>query len=234
MIFQLLLLAQGVDIISVKPGDVDGSHLDEGRSCHNISLGDDVIGHARQDIEAASHAGEAVWKITIRQEVPGRSFKMRDEFVVRQANLLPISLISERGSNREASGWQRVSIAYDGGFITGTRETRGGIVPIRERTETPVWDGNLWGLLFASLPLAPGARFEIPMWQYDKDFGLFQVRVAGSGPVSTPNGTEQAWLLEAGADPDRLVRYVMSKEDLNELSYEAGPMRQALSSNCRL
>lgn len=70
MILQLLLLAQGIDIISVKPSDVDGSCLEEGRSCYDVSLGDDVIGHAQQDIEAASHDGEAVWKITIRRSCP--------------------------------------------------------------------------------------------------------------------------------------------------------------------
>lgn len=159
---------------------------------------------------------------------------MRDDIVVRQADLLPISLVSERGTNRDAPAWQRVSITYDENRIEGTRETRGSIVPIRVKTQDSVWDGNLWGPLFASLPLAPGARFRVPMWQYDKGFGAFQVKVAGSGPISSPNGTEQAWLLEAGTDPERLARYAISTDSLKELSYGAGPMRQALSSNCPL
>lgn len=194
MFLELLLLAQGVGAIAIRPNDVDGSHLEEGRSCYDILLG--------------------------------------DEFVVRQSDLLPISLISERGTDRYAPAWQRITISYERDWIRGTRETTGGIVPILVRSSSPVWDGNLWGPLFASLPLAESSQFVVPLWQYDKGFGQFEVRVAGTGPVSHPAGTEQAWLLEVGIYPDRLTRYAISRSSREELSYKAGPMRKVKSGDC--
>ena len=73
--------------------------------------------------------------------------------------MLPISLISERGTDRDAPAWQRITISYEGDWIRGTRETTGGIVPILVRSSSPVWDGNLLG---ASICIAAlGGKFSI-------------------------------------------------------------------------
>ena len=121
MFLEFLLLAQNTDPSTVQPVDVDGSHLEEGRICYDIFLGGDRVGRTIQTVEATRHDGEQVWNITIHQSLPARSFEMRDEFVVRQSNLLPISLISERGTDRDAPAWQRITISYEGDWIRGTR-----------------------------------------------------------------------------------------------------------------
>ncbi|MBH5321318.1 hypothetical protein [Aurantiacibacter sediminis] len=164
--------------------------------------------------------------------MPARSFEMRDEFFVDRGSLLPISLVSERGEDRNAESWQRISVTYQDGRISGTRETKGGVLPIDVLTSVPVWDGNLWGPLFASLPLASGAEFTVPIWQYDNGFGEFEIEVSGSGPYSTHEGTEPAWFVEAGTSPNRRSRYVFSQANFLELASGAGPLRQEISQSC--
>jgi len=39
---------------------------------------------------------------------------------------------------------------------------------------------NLWGVTFAALPLRERGTYTLPLWQYDKGFGTFTVRVLGS------------------------------------------------------
>jgi len=206
--------------------------LREGRTCYDILLRDEKIGATVQTIEAVTEELTPAWKITIHQTVPSRSFEMRDEFLVGRSSLLPISVVSERGGYRNAPGWQRVSVEYQGSRITGTRKTKGGVLPINVRTSSPRWDGNLWGPLFASLPLDAGSDFTIPIWQYDKGLGEFDVQVSGSGPYSTSEGTVEAWFFEAGTSPDQRSRYVFSQASFEELASGSGPMRQAISQSC--
>ena len=97
---------------------------------------------------------------------------------------------------------------------------------------SPVWEGNLYGLTFASLPLTEGAHFTLPVWQYDKAFGEFSVTVTGSRIVETPSGAVDAWVLEAGADQSRLLTYLIAKDDHQELGYSSGPMSQAIGGDC--
>ena len=232
MFLQILLLIHAVSADPASPFEIDGNRLREGRACYDILLNDEKIGTTVQTIEAVEHGLAPAWKITIHQAVPARSFEMRDEFLVDRDSLLPISLVSQQGEDRNAQGWQLVSVMYEDDRIAGTRETRGGVLPIDVRTSAPVWDGNLWGPLFASLPLEAGADFTIPIWQYDNGFGEFRVEVSGSGPYSTYDGTEPSWFVEAGTSPERRSRYVFSQASFLELSSGAGPLRQELSQSC--
>ncbi|MEN3972993.1 hypothetical protein WJS89_09975 [Sphingomicrobium sp. XHP0235] len=231
MILQMLLAAQALAAQPTLPV-VDGMRLREGEVCYGIFSGDRRVGTTRQRVVPVTFSGAPAWQIVVHQRLSESSFEMRDVFLVDRATLRPMSLLSRRGADRQTPGWQQVAVDYRGDTIVGMRETGEGREPLAFEPARRVWDGNLWGLLFASLPLADNASFAVPMWQYDKGAGEFVVRVSGSETVQTRDGPVDAWIVEAGTDPERLARYEIAKKTRMELGYSAGPMRQSLEGTC--
>lgn len=212
---------------------MEGARLQAGSTCYAITVGDKPIGTTLQTIAASREAGRPVWDIVVHQKVGNGAFDMRDHFVLERDTLLPIRMDSQRGLDRSAKGWQRIAIRYDRRSIRGSRETTAGATPIAVPVTGPTWDGNLWGLTFAALPLAAGGTYALPFWQYDKGFGAFTARVTGSEDVDTPSGRVAAWIVEAGADPAKLARYRIAKATRQEIGYDAGPNGQRLGGICR-
>lgn len=232
MITIALMAAQAVSANAATSVEVDGNLLQPGRSCYAIVANGQTIGRTVQTITVISVESAPSWQIEVHQKLDNGTFELRDTFVVKRDTLQPVSLRSERGTDRNAPGWQRVTVKYADGFVTGSKETAGGIVPLLARVPDPVWDGNLWGLMFAGLPLRDGASFQIPFWQYDKGLGRFDLQVKGSQMVQTPGSPIDAWVVEAGTDPARTTRYLIGKDSRKELGYSAGPMEQVLQDDC--
>jgi hypothetical protein len=184
-------------------------------------------------VQAASNGRVPAWRIIVHQRLAGGRFELRDEFLVRRSDLRPISLNSRRGTRSAGAGWHEIQVRYGRQGITGTRAEPTGLKPISVALDGPVWEGNLWGITFAALPLKAGARFRLPFWQYDKGFGAFTVNVTGSEMVDTPAGKTDAWVVEAGDDPARLVRYLIAKRTRAELGYGRPDMRQRIGGDCR-
>jgi hypothetical protein len=92
-----------------------------------------------------------------------------------------------------------------------------------------LWDGNLWGLTIAALPLVQDAVFALLTWQYDKGMGALHVRVLGEGTVETSDCPVAAWLVDAGDDPAQSVRYQIAWAAGAELGYSGGGMAQRLA-----
>jgi len=212
---------------------MEGARLHAGSTCYAIVVNDKAIGTTLQTVAASREAGKPVWDIVVHQKVGKGAFDMRDHFVVDRQTLLPIRMDSQRGQERGEKGWHRVSIEYGPGRIHGTMETATGSSPIEVALSGPTWDGNLWGLTFAALPLKLGGTYAVPFWQYDKGFGTFTARVVGSEDVNTPSGKMAAWVVEAGADSARLARYRIAKATRQEIGYSAGPNGQRLGGVCR-
>jgi hypothetical protein len=211
---------------------MQGARLQPGTACYAILRAGAPMGATWQAITPGRQDGVDVWDIVVHQRLANGAFDMRDHFVVRRADLSPISLDSQRGTDKAARGWQKVAVRYAKDRITGSRETAAGLVAIDVPLDHRVWDGNLWGVTFAALPLADGASFSLPTWQYDKGFGAFTVRVTGGEAVQTTAGQTPAWALDAGDDPQHLARYRVGKSPRMELGYAAGPVSQTLGGDC--
>jgi hypothetical protein len=227
----LLLLAAlvGGDIT---PARMEGDRLRPGSVCYTMTADGKAMGTTAQTIAATRIGGRPVWDIVIHQKVANGVFDMRDHFVVDRRTLLPLHMDSQRGSVRTDRGWHRITIDYAKGRITGTRETATATTPIDVAADHPVWDGNLWGVTFAALPLRQGGRYTLPFWQYDKGFGQFTLQVVGRETVTTPSGRVAAWIVEAGDDPTHPMRYRIAHRPRQELGYVVGSHGQQLGGTC--
>ena len=219
----MLILLSALLAQTATPPAVDGNRLRAGVQCFALVREGAVIGATRQTVTATTANGQPAWDIVIHQLLGGGKFDMRDHFVLRRSDLTPIGLDSRR------SGVEHARVTYADGKITTVR-------PDKPATETAfagkIWDGNLWGLTFAALPLAEGAHFELPFYQYDKGLGSFVVDVVGSETVATPAGPVEAWTVELAAGASRKVRYQIGKADHAELGNVAGPFAQRLGGDC--
>lgn len=217
---------------SASPPSPEGSLLKAGSTCYTISNGDKPVGTTLQTITALRDRDKPVWDVVVHQKVGNGAFDMRDHFVVDRKTLLPIRMESQRGKERTERGWHRVAVEYGPRSIRGTKETAVGTTSIDVPLTGRVWDGNLWGVTFAALPLREGGTYTLPFWQYDQGFGTFTAHVAGSEPVETPTGKVEAWTVDAGTDPARLLRYRIAKAPRQELGYTAGEHAETIGGAC--
>jgi hypothetical protein len=197
---------------------VDGTRLHPGSVCYAIARGETVMGATLQTVMATNANGVPAWDIVIHQRV-GDKFDLRDHFVLRQRDLAPIAFDSRK------AGVEHVRVAYGPGKLVTTRP---GAAPVETPRAGSVWEGNLWGLTFAALPLAEGAHFELPFYQYDKGFGRFSLDVVGSEKM----GERDAWVVETSPDGQRKIRYFIGKADNVELGYAGGGFAQRLGGDC--
>ncbi len=195
---------------------VNGTRLQPGTVCYAIARGETVMGATLQTVKATTANGAPAWDVVVHQRV-GDKFDLRDHFVLRQKDLAPIAFDSRK------SGVEHVRVVYGPGKLVTTRP---GAAPVEIALTGPVWEGNLWGLTFAALPLKEGAHFELPFYQYDKGLGRFRLDVVGSEKV----GDREAWVVETGGD--RKVRYLIGKADHAELGYAGGGFAQRLGGDC--
>lgn len=209
----------------------DGRRLAEGQACYTLTMrqGDvsQPVGVTWQRIRRSERDGRPVLEIVVHQLVNGGAFDMRDEFVVDAATLRPLSLVNRR------NGAVHVRAEYRDDRIIGEKTgADGAATPIAVALDGPVWDGNLFGLTFAALPLAEGAAFTLPFWQYDKGFGRFSVRVVGVGTAATPSGPVEAWVVDAGPEDRPPLRYLIGRADQAELGYSAPQGDQTPGGDC--
>ena len=209
----------------------DGRRLTESRTCYTLNMTRDgvtrPIGVTWQTVEHSVRDGRPVLEILVHQSINAGAFDMRDQFVLDAATLRPLSLVNRR------QGKTHVTLAYGEDRITGERvESDGTVHPIDVPLDGPVWDGNLFGLTFAALPLAEGATFSLPYWQYDKGFGRFSVTVTGSTTVETEAGPTTAWLVEGSAEGGQTISYLIAKNEPRELSYSAAQGSQTPGGDC--
>ena len=209
----------------------DGRRLHEDRACYTLyrQQGDQrtPMGVTAQSLVRETRAGRPVWRIVIHQRVGDGRFDMRDEFVLDGETLRPLTLVNTR------KGETHVTLAYTPARITGEmRDAAGAAKLIDVSLKGPVWEGNLYGPTFAALPLVAGASFEVPTYQYDKGLGAFTVRVTGSKTVATLGGPVEAWVLDAGPNPEQRLEYLIAKADRRELGYRSPQGGQTLGGDC--
>jgi hypothetical protein len=233
MITTFILAASAQAMTPAPLPKVDGRRIQAGTACYTIERDGSPMGTTFQSIQPTRSGRLPAWRIVIHQRLGGGRFELRDEFIVRRSDLRPISLDSRRGTRTSPGGWHEINVKYAAGRITGTRAQPDGVGAIDVALTGPVWEGNLWGVTFAALPLRNGGRYRLPFWQYDKGFGTFLVNVTGSEIVSTPAGRADAWVVEAGDDPNHLVRYLIAKRGGAELGYGSAGMRQRVGGDCR-
>ena len=210
-----------------------GDRLHGGRTCYAIVSGppgeaEHVVGATLQTLTRERIAGGEVWRVVVHQRVAGGRFDMRDELVLDAHSLTPLSLDSRRDSK------PHVRLTFTAGRVSGERwDAAGASSSINASLPHPVWEGDLYGPTFASLPLAAGASFRVPYYQYDKGVGAFTVTVTGSRVLATPQGDVEVWVLDAGPDAASRLEYLIAKADGRELGYASPRGGQRLGGDCK-
>lgn len=206
-----------------------GERVADQDACFAISMTRDgkssEMGQVRQTVRRVRADGKDELHVTIHQRAG--SFDMRDSFVLDGKTLRPIHFENQR------RGETHVVLDYRENLIEGTRvEKDGSKSAVRIPLTQPVWEGNLFGVMFAGLPLEPDGRYRVPFYQYGKGFGEFTVRVKGSESVSTPDGPVDAWVLDVGTDDLQRVEYLISRDNARELGYRSEGFAQKLGGDC--
>ncbi|WP_439470555.1 DUF3108 domain-containing protein [Brevundimonas sp.] len=210
---------------------LDGTRVHEDRACYTISMNrggvETPMGVTWQTIERTVVDGRPVLRVVVHQRVGGGAFDMRDTFLLDAGTLRPIQLENDR------KGERHVTLTYGADAVTGERVEDGAVHEVDVALPGPVWEGNLFGVTFAALPLRAGATFEVPFYQYDKGLGAFNVRVTGEEAVTTPEGPVDAWVLDvtAGGEGPPLT-YLIAKTGGRELGYRSARGGQTLGGDC--
>ena len=214
---------------AVSTATPDATRLPEGTWCYALTATKDgksqVVGHTFQSLARTTHDGKPAIEIVIHQRM-GAKFDMRDVFVLDAKTLQPFALTNTR------FGKPHVRDVYAGTSVTETRWDEAG----KETTTTkalakPAWEGNLFGLMFAALPLRAGDEYAIPYFQYDKGEGTFDIKVTGERDIDTALGKRHAIVLQAGPTGQQ-AEYLVGAKPRIELGYSAGPFGQALAPSC--
>lgn len=218
----LLLLALGAT--------PSAAPIQDSETCYSINRLVDgearPIGVTWQSVKHDRLDGVDVLKVVVHQRGAGGRFDMRDAFVLRADTLQPITFENTRG------GALHVSLRYEDGRVVGRRIDDGVEKPVEVALPTPVWEGNLYGVMFAGLPLAEGAAFQLPYYQYDKGVGAFDLRVVGGEMVATPQGPVDAWAVEVTTGADVRITYLIAKEGGRELGYRGQAFNQVMGGDC--
>lgn len=207
----------------------DGERVAEQDACFTISMVRDGkrsdMGQVRQTVRRVRADGKDELHVLIHQQAG--SFDMRDSFVLDGKTLRPIRFENQR------RGQTHVMLDYREDKVEGSRiEKDGSKSSVSVPLAHPVWEGNLFGVMFAGLPLEAKRQYRVPFYQYDKGLGEFNVRVKGSESVSTPDGPVVAWVLEVGTDDLRRVDYLIARDQPRELGYRAEGFAQTLGGDC--
>jgi hypothetical protein len=188
----------------------NGADLALGDFCYTITAGADgkeqPIGYVFQSLTADHLDGIDVLTVVVHQHLLTKKFDMRDRLVLRKADLTPLRLDTDRDDS------PHVHLDYSPGRVTGWKMVAGAKEPIDVALNGRVWDGNLWGVTFAALPLKAGANYRLPVYQYDSGKGEFFVTVVG-------------------LKPNERVKYLLGQRPRMELGYAAGPTSQ-LGGDC--
>ena len=186
-----------------------------------------TLGRTLQVVRRETLDGRPVVRVLVHQQLQGGAFDVRDDFVLEPADLRPIRYVSRR------NGAVRVDVSYGADAVTGYRVGDDGR---REDLSAPlteaVWEGNLWGVVFAAMPLSENSQLSLPFWHYEKGFGQFSLRVVASERLSAPEGDVPAWVVEATDGSGQMVTYRVGQDRGLEISYAAGAFTQTPGGDC--
>lgn len=209
----------------------DGARLEEGQMCYTLAIDRDgstrPIGRSFQVVRRDSFEDRPVLWVLVHQQLQNGAFDVRDEFVLEPADLRPIRYVGRR------NGTVRVDLSYGDDGVAGYRIDDQGrrtdiVTPLRGR----VWEGNLWGLVFAAMPLREDRPLSLPFWHHEKGFGRFSVRVVGTETVSAPDGPTPAWIVEATDGSGPTITYRIGRDRGVEISNTAGAFTQTPGGDC--
>ena len=208
----------------------DGTALNIGDSCYTMfstTGGKHPIGVTFQSIRPVRAGSLDALAVVVHQHMSDGKFDMRDAFLLRRKDLLPISLENTR------FGKPHVHLEYGDRKVDGWKLAKDGHKDeIHLTFATPVWEGNLWGVTFAALPLREGGSYRLPIYQYDSGPDEFLVDVKAPGQNPAVRTSDPQWELRAGTAAFRADYRVSKGPQRMEDSYVAGTQIQEPGGDC--
>lgn len=206
----------------------NGHLVPEGDYCYTAKAGpkgkEQVMALVRQQVVRKGDKME----VLVHQHIVPRKMDMIDRFTLRAHDMTPNKL------DHTMTGGQKVTLTYHmkgkEGHITGTRAGKKA-GPVDVNFTGKIWEGNLWGTLYAALPLDQKTSYSIPMYQYDKNLFSMEISDVRTTTIDFQGADTPVYEVDVKAS-GRTVTYYIRQSDRLELGYAMPGFSQWLGGDC--
>ena len=224
MIPAIMMLA---DVAAAALPPVDGARLWLGDACYAIqprAPGEKAPGNVLRRVE---RVGNNRLRITVASRFNGGPL-LTSRMEVAFPSLRPIRTVEE------TDGRTSLIVRYTDAHVRGTlfddagrKETRRSPLP------GPVWDEEEIEFVLATLPLAEGAHFDLPIFHIARGPGMMRVDVRGPIVIQLPDRRAvEAWEVQGSTRSDVTVTFTIAKVGRQLLEVDAGGVRSYLGGDC--
>lgn len=220
--FAMLALFQ---TLSATPG-IDGSRLFIGDSCYTVSSSASDASSAGEVLRRVKRIGRDRIRITIVSRFNGGPL-LTSTLDLARTDLQPIEV------RDKTDGQTRLLVRYGSGTARGSIYREAGPTMTSTRPfDRPAWDDESLEFAVTALPLAAGARFDIPVFHFDREPATARVEVAGSRSVETDGASRDAWAVSVKTRSDMTITFLVGKTDRRLLEIDVGDVRSYLGGDC--
>jgi len=206
---------------------IDGALLPVGDACYTIAATDPGGASAGNVLRRVERLDGKRLMITVSSRFNGGPL-LTSRMEVAFPSLRPIRTIEE------SDGAIGLSVRYRDKEARGTMTGDDGRRRVAKAVlPGPVWDEETMEFILTTLPLAEGARFEVPVFHFGRGPGTVQVHVRRSVAVADGGDAPiDAWEVEGSTRSDMSITYAIAKADRRLLAIEVGGVRSVRGGDC--
>ena len=203
---------------------IDGRLLPSGDSCYTASTADGTpVGTVLRRVEKS---GADRLTITVVARFNGGPLT-RSRLEVTRADLRPLS------TREETDGKVSLLVRYRGRKAVGKVYADGG----KAATSTvsldgAAWDDDILDFLVTTLPLAVGARFDSPVFRFERGPARSGINVTGTRLVRAAGADREAWVVTSSTRSGMVLTFLVATHDRRLLGVDVGDVRSRLGGDC--
>lgn len=201
---------------------IDGFRPSPMTICYELINDGKPWGVSRLSIGDLEDTAGLVWDIVVRTRYNNGSIDDTNHFLLEAKDLTPLETEFHSKDNISWTTTYHVDKA--------TTVFASGKPTVETELSGRVWDGDLWGFIFTGLPLAEGAHFEIPTYDWYRGVKNLTVDVIGS--LKYPK--EEAWVLTAKISYRQERTYLIGKKTNVVYGFKSGGYVERAGGDCSM